>query len=485
MIINNIKLKNFQLFEDVDIKLQKLNIIAGRNLDDPEDSSNGSGKTTLGINAITFGLYGTVKDLNLKDLIRDKSKKAIIELDVTHNNKNFYIIRTIPSSLEVFIDNKKLKDYANDTQKQNVLDKEFQNYDFFRQFRTIDKTKGVNLLDSGIITLRKTLMSFIEEIFDNIRKRLLEEKLNREKFNKDKKVIKHSYSEHREEILQNALESLNEERENIIKEVRNIDNRINEIRGNIEGSKKVMKFLDRDLYVMDKYSQCPFCYNKLDEKEKTKVKDLKLQTKTKCEEEIEEYNQQLDPELDFKEYQNNIKINLDKTALKIKELLLKLSEVSKFSEYKYTKEDVLLYQEAIKIVDTFSGVYIQKWLSNLEIIVNNLLKKVALELKFTNDKDFLKIYDEQKEMTYNKLSGGQKTFLSAIFKLAILLQNGLSGIILIDEGIGEIDLINLHKFIDICRDLPFQIILIYQNVDNIENVNIIQIERQKGVSYVK
>ena len=94
MIINKLVLKNFQLFKDQTIILDRINLITGVNLDDIASSGNGSEKTTI-LNAILFGLWGEVTDINLAELIRIGEKEAEIKIELEHNNKNYTIIRKI------------------------------------------------------------------------------------------------------------------------------------------------------------------------------------------------------------------------------------------------------------------------------------------------------------------------------------------------------------------------------------------------------
>jgi wobble nucleotide-excising tRNase len=169
----------------------------------------------------------------------------------------------------------------------------------------------------------------------------------------------------------------------------------------------------------------------------------------------------------------------------IKEHLMKLQEAFKFKEYKYTSRDVALYNEAIKCIDSFAAYYINEWLLNLGVIINDLLKNMDLYVEFHVDKDFMKIKNGEKELKFEQLSGGQRCFLSSVFKIAILLHNGENdGIIIADEGLGAIDSINLKKFIEILKTLPFQVNLIYHGSPELEEINKINIIRENGVSRI-
>lgn len=177
----------------------------------------------------------------------------------------------------------------------------------------------------------------------------------------------------------------------------------------------------------------------------------------------------------------------NKKHQKTQEYLMKLKEAFKFSDYKYTIKDILLYTESIKTLDSFSAFYITEWLSNLSIIINNLLKGLNLSVEFSVEKDFIKLKNNGKEFSYNQISGGQKKFLGVIFKIGILLQEGInSGVLLFDEGLGEIDVVNLYKLIEILKTLSFQSVIIYQNCPKeIKDVNYLNIIRQNGESKIQ
>jgi hypothetical protein len=205
-----------------------------------------------------------------------------------------------------------------------------------------------------------------------------------------------------------------------------------------------------------------------------------------AENEINDLKTQLENEEDSVDYYNcSIKLQQDKEA-KARECLLRLQYSEREKEYKYTKADIMLYDEAIKTLDAFSGAYIKEWLSSLAVIINNLLQQLNISVEFSADKDFLKVKDSEQIMKYDQLSTGQKTFLNTIFKLAILLQQNQTGCLVMDDGLGAIDLVNFKNLISITKTLPFQIITVYQNLnEEIEDVKHIVVERKNGESKIK
>jgi DNA repair exonuclease SbcCD ATPase subunit len=189
-----------------------------------------------------------------------------------------------------------------------------------------------------------------------------------------------------------------------------------------------------------------------------------------------------------KEYMNNLEeqiIALENKIEKINYYLLRLKSAMQFKDYKYNKADIMIYDEAIKVLDTFAGVYIKEWLSSLSVIINNLLRSINISVEFTAEKDFLKVYDNEQLLKYDQLSTGQRCFLGVIFKLAILLQQNKSGLIVLDDGLNNVDSVNFKRLIDILKALPFQAIAIYQNYDlSIEDVKHFIVTREKGESIV-
>jgi hypothetical protein len=484
-MIQKIKLHNFQLFKDTEFILDKINLITGINLDDIEQSSNGSGKSSLAKNAITFALYGEVPGINLKDLIHIGQNECSVELECSLNNEQFRIVRKIPSSLQIFRDNKEIQ--ANtQTIKQNIINEHFGNYDLFKKFRMID-TKGINLLDLGTISLRSELMKFMDDLFNTIRKSLLAKKLERETYNVDKRLYKFNLSEKRLQLLSDGITKLSETLNQSKIESNEQYQIIGKIKSEIQSREKLIYYKNKDIEKLHG-GICPILGNKCPSLigQFERVDIIKSKEIEQLNQEIGQFKSQLETEEDAYSYFTNNYSFLENKKRLTQEYLMKLKEAFKFKEYKYTTKDVEIYTEAIKILDNFAGYYINEWLNQLSVIINDLLKNVDLSVTITEDKDFMKIKNGDSELKYEMLSSGQKCFLSAIFKIAILLHKGEgAGIILADEGLGNMDAINFKKFIEICKNLPYQFLIIYQNLPEIEGINKINTIRENGVSIIK
>jgi hypothetical protein len=489
MIIKSLKINNLQLIKSAQVDFDKINIISGLNKDNPSESGNGSGKSTFVLRAILFSLYGYVEEgLTLKDLIRFEEKECSVEIECSLNNEHFRIVRKIPSELQVFLNDKEIQ--ANTaTIKQKFIDEHFGDVNFFRQYRCVDLKNGINVLDLGIVSLRKTLMGFIEGIFTEIRTRLLAQKVERERYSVDKKLYKHYLSVKRLDLLNSSLDEMKNDYQKFEKEKGTQQGIINQLRAEISSREKIIYYKQQEMKKVDE-GICPVlkikCEKITPKKDLNKSPNLGMTKDIDIiKEEINDYKKQLESETESIEYYNDSLSVIRNKENKAREKLLRLKGAFQFKDYKYTKSDILIYDEAIKVLDSFAGEYIKEWLSSLSVIINNLLKPINIFVEFTADKDFLHVYDNQQMLKYDMLSTGQKCFLSVIFKLAILMQQNKTGIVLMDDGLNNLDSINLINLISICQTLPFQIIAVYQSRVEIEDIKSFIVIRENGVSNVK
>jgi hypothetical protein len=487
MIIESLKINNLQLIKSIETTFDKINIVSGINKDNPNESGNGSGKSTFVLRAILFCLYGYVEEgLTLKDLIRFGEKEVSIEIELEDNSYDFRIIRKIPSELQIFYNGKEIQ--ANTaTIKQQFINEHFGDINFFRQYRCVDLKNGINVLDLGIVSLRKTLMGFIEGIFTEIRTKLLAQKVERERYSVDKKLYKHYLSVKRLDLLNASLDEIKNDYLKFEKDKDTQQGIIGQIKSEISSREKIIYYKQQEMKKVDE-GICPVLKTKCEKiAPKNKPNTLGITKEIDIlKEEINNYKKQLESETESIEYYNDTLSILRNKEGRAREKLLRLKGAFQFKDYKYTKSDILIYDEAIKVLDTFAGEYIKEWLSSLSIILNNLLNKLNIRVEFSADKDFIKVYDNEQILKYDQLSTGQKCFLGTIFKLAILLQQNKSGLVIMDDGLNSIDQINFKNLIEICKTLPFQIICVYQNYNNeIENTKLFTFIREKGISNVK
>ena len=489
MIIKKLSINNLQLFKSAEADFDKINIVSGINKDNPSESGNGSGKSTFVLRAILFCLYGYVEEgLTLKDLIRFGEKECSVEIECSLNNEQFRIVRKIPSELQIFLYDKEIQ--ANTiTIKQKFIDEHFGDVNFFRQYRCVDNRNGINVLDLGIVSLRKTLMGFIEGIFTEIRTRLLTKKVERERYSVDKKLCKHYLSIKRRTILENGLNRLLSEKKELQNQIKETQDYLNKIIGDINSKKRIIDYKKNET-AKAKEGICPILRTKCDKISKS-LSDKDSQTNIMLSKEIEllsyEIEQLSQSTEGDNEYLKDLQNQINESEFKIERIrrkAIRLESAFQFKDYKYTKSDIVIYDEAIKVLDTFAGEYIKEWLSSLSVILNNLLNPLNIKIEFTADKDFIRVFDNEQILKYDQLSTGQKCFLGTVFKLAILLQQNKSGLILLDDGLNNLDKVNFSNLIEIAKTLPFQLIAVYQNSEEIEDTKHFIVTRIKGVSKV-
>jgi len=309
------------------------------------------------------------------------------------------------------------------------------------------------------------------------------DKEHREKYKEDKYKIlvslDYEQAESKESLKAVEIELINK-REELLK----IDSTLADLRKNVDENNKLIKKLNSEKAENAKYSALLDTYTK--NNASLNEDNLKIDSKIK---ELRLSISKLEKELQMSVFITG-KLNSDSAISqnklqKTQEYLMKLKEAFKFIDYKYTAKDVLLYAEAVRVLDSFAGYYINEWLSQLAVIMNDLLRNVNMHVEFNADKEFIKIKNGENELKYEQLSSGQKCFLSSVFKLAILLHKGEDeGIIIADEGLGNMDAINFVKFLEICKTLPYQYFIIYQNLPDLEEVNKINITRKNGESTI-
>lgn len=493
MQITKLILKNFQLFQEAEITFDKTNLIIGSNFDSEEQNSifsgNGAGKSTI-LNAILFALWGNVTNLNLSELVRIGAKEMSIELECSINSGHLRIVRKIPSELHFFINNEEQK-YNTATIAQTKLNELLgDDVNRFRTYRMIDQIKGINLLDLGIVSLRKTLMDLINSQFVQYRAKLLEKKLERERFSVDKKLYHFYYSEKKLKTLEEGLAKLKVEETTTLKDKREQEKVCGNLESKTQTNLRLITSKNRDIEEAQKSGYCPILKKVCADLKKELTPERKKQMYQEIEQlnhEIEQFGSALKEEENCLNYYNELYTDVQNGVQKASNRIMQLKEIAKFSDYKYTKEDIQLYADSIKTLDSFSGFYVMQKLTNLGLIINDLLKPINISVEFSAEKDFIKVNNAGQELNYSQLSSGQKTFLNAIFKVGILLNEGISdGLLLIDEGINTIDNTNFLKLLEILNTLAFQSIIIYQNSPKeLDYVSYINVERKAGKSIIK
>ena len=255
MKLKQLILYNFKCFLGKHtFSFEKLNAILG---------NNGKGKSTLILDSILFCLQGwSNKPLSeLPTRGKSKSCKVIGVFDDCTITREYPIKLTI-SGLT----------FANNQEAQKWINNKFKGVDFFRKFRMIDIKQGINILEEGKTSLRKTLFSFNDNIFNSIRNNLRIQKREKEIWNKDNiESYTHFPSEKR-------LEKLKEKRVKILKHLSSFEKELNSLNSIYISTteKKAGYIATRTIYKTQKdkivqYSNCPTCKRKITEKTKLKL----------------------------------------------------------------------------------------------------------------------------------------------------------------------------------------------------------------------
>lgn len=484
MEIEGVIVKNFRNFKDSHIDYDKINLITG---------PVGSGKSTLGRMAITFALYGECEVNALSDLKLKTSKKdsdCYVELFLIDKQDRIYIKREIPIKLSIFLVDgysKEVLPGATNTDKENWIKERFGDYNYFKKFRMIDTQQGINILDEGPTSLRKTLMSFSESALNNIRKNILDKKSLYEKYNKKHLIITSCYSSvKRLELLKNKLE---ETKNNLIeyqKEFRKEDSIYKQKEFSEINSRKEINRLSHSIDEINKSYKCNTCNQEL-------PIDLRKQVIQTYYDQIKEHQEYISdlrkellntkPILLALEEQTKILAN---KQIKINSLINKLDTRLKQKDYIYSDQDIVIASNAIKELDKFYSFFIYNSLKSLEPIINSVISRIGFQIEFIINKNStfeIVLLKETIKYNYKDLSTGQKSLLSIAFKISLLLDRGESGLLIADEGFNNLTNEDIADLYELFKDYPFQLIsILHRFEEKIENINIIDLRKEENAT---
>jgi len=148
---------------------------------------------------------------------------------------------------------------------------------------------------------------------------------------------------------------------------------------------------------------------------------------------------------------------------RIQEYKLKLEARLKQKEYIYTERDVIIVKKAIEELDKLSSVYLVETVRSLEPIINSVLEKIGFEVTFDVDikgKFNILLTKEDIQYKYKDLSCGQRLILQIALKIALLLQQSKTGLMISDEGLSALENDNLEDIINLFKDLKFQLVFV-------------------------
>jgi len=326
----------------------------------------------------------------------------------------------------------------------------------------------------------------MEDYFSSIRTKLLAKKTERERYSIDKKLCKHYLSTKRKCLLENGLNQLMDIKKELQNGINDSRKTISKVESEISAKKRIINYKDEEIKKAKK-GTCPILHESCDrigKKLSASAEHILTNEIVQLNEDIKNLYESIVGDQD---YLADLEIQMQEIDYKIEKArrkAMRLESAFQFKDYKYTKADIMIYDETIKVLDNFAGEYIKEWLSNLSIIINNLLQPINLSVEFTADKDFMRVLDNQQMLKYDMLSTGQKCFLSVIFKLAILMQQNKTGIVIMDDSLNNLDNVNFKNLIEICNTLSFQIIAVYQSKVEIEGIKQFLVTRQNGESKV-
>ena len=190
-----------------------------------------------------------------------------------------------------------------------------------------------------------------------------------------------------------------------------------------------------------------------------------------------------DKEIITQDKENQTFLSIRKERLQ--ELKMKLEGRLQQKQYIYTERDIIVVKKAIEELDKLSSIYLVETVQSLEPIVNSVLSKIGFTIKFDVDvkgKFNILLDKEETQYKYKDLSCGQRLILQIALKLALLLQEGKSGLMLSDEGLSALENENLTDIIGLFKELPFQLVFVLHRASIEDNeVNIIKL----GGSYEK
>jgi ABC-type ATPase involved in cell division len=257
--------------------------------------------------------------------------------------------------------------------------------------------------------------------------------------------------------------------ESIEELLKNQENKKIEIGNNIRNYELKIRELKDDICLLEDKAQKEKA-QKVEEYKKQildiETEQLELATQMKIEEEILLQNKE-----------NRTKLSFQKEQLQV--LKLKQENRLKQKEFIYTENDVLIAKKAIEELDKMSSYYLVETVGSLEPIINSVLSKINYVIKFDVDikgKFNILLTKNNTEFKYKDLSGGERLILQIAFKIALLLQQNKTGVLIADEGMSSFDAENLHHILTLFEDLPFQLIVILHRFEDFpEKSNIIKL----------
>ena len=459
MRIKKIKLKNFKNFKNKTQEFSKLNFIQG---------ANGSGKTTLILDSILFALWGYSYTTLSALPTREQSQSCSVVIDFVNGKDSYTIKRNYPTHVELIKNGKEVK-FSTSIEANKYIETIVGTREQFQKFQLINAyDKDTDILSSGQTTIKKTLFSLTQDLFNNAKTKLQCIKSEREKLNKDgMTVYSHYPSEKRLAVLVRGRKLLDEQYTSIGIEVSEFERDYNtesREKGNCEGKISAHKLNKNKLLAKPK--TCYTCEqlitlaNKERQLEEIETKMGKLNSQIK--EHVESIAMQKDIISTYKTQKDDINVRISA----LNSLIIKLTARMKQKNLIYDTKDVLIVKQALTELDVLSSYYLKESIKVLEPIINSVLEKIGFTVSFTiTDQNRFTILYNKDGVTYGQkdLSTGQATIMQIAFKLALLISQNKTGVVIADEGLGSLDSDNLMHVVNIFSSYPFQLFLVLHN----------------------
>jgi hypothetical protein len=479
VIIKRIILDNFRNFVGHhEFHFRRLNLIVG---------AVGSGKSSLGRIAIAFALYGNA-DVALATLpSRGKSKSCSVTLEILDEPNRIIIQREYPTKLTIFFNGDEVLPGAITPEKEKWIKSKFQDLQSFKKFRMIDLREGVNILEEGRTSLRKTLISFHEAVFNNIRQRLLTKKSHYDKYNRDTAIVySHAPSQKRLNFLRKSIKALQQEKADYSKNLTNLESDCRRL------SRERGAFTSQDQQILSRKKklelnpECPLCYQSLDNDRRNVLIDNCIKELQHITSELDRLMELIKEQEDAIQHARDTRDRLEAQYNRILRFGTRLNQRIAQKDYKYTQKDVMIAQNAIKELDKFYSYFILQSVKNLEPVINSIICKIGFEINFqlTEKGDFdIQLLKDDEQFVYKDLSSGQRLMLTIAFQIALLLDKGESGFIIADEGFSNLDSESIIHLYEMFSGLPFQLISIIHRFENTSGeIHVIQLGESNGSS---
>lgn len=481
MIIKDLTITNFKSIKHLYLNFKSINGLY-------EIYGNiGAGKTTLS-EAILFGLFGSIKNKNNRDLIRWGEKTASIEININTKNEDLCIKRQIKgaaSTIDVTLNGESLV-FTNKRDIQKQLELEY--YDVnkliveslfiisFNNFKSIsnlntrelkdfvDNVFNLNVITDYVNKCKEIIKNlYVDEITCSTNIKNIKNQI--ETFNKLKDEIvisdeKYDKLKVKKTELDTNLIKYNKLKENKLKQ---IQDKAYLVKGNIQVNKSKITELTKQIEFIKK-EFCPTCGAKIDASKLPEYQEKLNILKT----ENDDNNIKLKQFVD--EY-NNTKLKIDK---KIQELTDEYNKITKaIHEFDMHKKQTKIYESTIEKIenelqinidnqkDVLKNISLYKELQDLlnssvrSSIISNIIPIVNENLMYFSSKLNLNYsikFNEEftceisnndcENIQIHNLSTGQNKTIDMIIILSILkvLINGFNmNILFLDELFSNLD----------------------------------------------